>query len=41
MADLTEVFGGDVHAGDEVALHPTDDLHAGSTVQPQEQSIAR
>jgi membrane fusion protein, multidrug efflux system len=38
VGNLTEVFG-DVHAGDEVALHPTDDLHAGTQVQPQEKPL--
>ncbi len=38
VGNLTEVFG-DVHAGDEVALHPTDDLHAGIQVQPQEKPL--
>ncbi len=38
VGNLTEVFG-DLHAGDEVALHPTDDLHAGTQVQPQEKPL--
>jgi membrane fusion protein (multidrug efflux system) len=38
IGGLTEVFG-DVHAGDEVALHPTDDLHAGIAVQPSEKPL--
>lgn len=31
MADLTEIFG-DVQAGDEVVLHPSDDLQGGTEV---------
>ncbi|HTV81086.1 MAG TPA: efflux RND transporter periplasmic adaptor subunit [Acidobacteriaceae bacterium] len=38
VGNLTEVFG-DVQAGDEVTLHPTDDLHAGMQVQLQERPL--
>lgn len=38
VGNLTEVFG-DVHAGDEIAIHPTDDLHPGTQVQPQEKPL--
>jgi membrane fusion protein (multidrug efflux system) len=38
VGNLTEVFG-DIQAGDEVAIHPTDDLHAGTQVQPQEKPM--
>ncbi|MGA7887221.1 MAG: efflux RND transporter periplasmic adaptor subunit [Acidobacteriaceae bacterium] len=38
VGNLTEVFG-DVQAGDEVAIHPTDDLHPGTQVQPQEKPL--
>lgn len=33
MGDLTEVFG-NLNAGDEVVLHPGDDLHSGTEVLP-------
>jgi RND family efflux transporter MFP subunit len=36
VGSLTEVFG-DIHAGDEVALTPSDDLHAGTAVRTQVQ----
>ena len=35
VGNLTEVFG-DLRAGDEVALRPSDDLHPGTEVRPQE-----
>lgn len=38
VGNLTEVFG-NVQAGDEIALHPTDDLHPGAQVQPQEKPL--
>lgn len=38
VGNATEVFG-DLQAGDEVALHPTDDMHPGTEVQPQEKSV--
>jgi len=40
MGDLTEVFG-DLKAGDEVAVHPSDDLHPGAGVisHPQAHSM--
>jgi membrane fusion protein, multidrug efflux system len=37
--NLTEVFG-DLHTGDQVALHPGDDLHPGAAVNPHLQSNA-
>lgn len=38
VGNLTEVFG-EVQAGDEIVSHPTDDLHAGTQVQPQEKPL--
>jgi membrane fusion protein (multidrug efflux system) len=38
VGNATEVFG-DLQAGDDVALHPTDDMHPGTEVQPQEKSV--
>jgi len=40
MGDLTEVFG-ELKAGDEVAVHPSDDLHSGAEVvsHPQAHSM--
>jgi len=38
VGNLTEVFG-DLHQGDQVALHPSDDLRPGTQVQPQEQPL--
>lgn len=39
VGNLSEVFG-DLHAGDQVALHPGDDLHPGAEVQPHLQDGA-
>ncbi len=39
VGNLTEVFG-DIHAGDEVALHPSDDLHPGAEVAAHVQAMS-
>ncbi len=39
MGDLTEIFG-ELKAGDEVAVHPDDDLRSGAAVVPQLQAHA-
>ena len=39
VGNLTEVFG-DIHAGDEVALHPSDDLQPGTEVAAHMQAMS-